>query len=107
MITVVKELDKVFVYPEYENVTNVIRKINWILKFQKGSKESIASGETLIDFDPAFEFIDIDQLSDEQIVDMALDKEGGQQFVDYLLRCHSDNLVYLESLDGLVEYERK
>lgn len=109
-ITYLKELHKIEVYPELNGNTNVVRRVTWYLRFYddeilpevrtEGLVESI-----LPDPDPENDFLDISQLTKEQILDWAFQQEGGDIFVETIRPIHESQLSYLWAVANTQEYD--
>jgi hypothetical protein len=94
---------KVLVNPGAGNLTNVVGKVSWEVVFERNGLESKGFGDTLLDAPAAPSFVEYDQLSEQQLIDWVLAKEGGQQFIDMLTAIHEPILDRLVRERGLKE----
>jgi hypothetical protein len=91
--------------PSVDGYANVITKVIWSISFSQSNIESIASVETVLDFDSqnTSSFIPVEQIDKETIINWVLEKEGGQGFLDILTPIHEAELQRKELESSLVE----
>tara|TARA_E500000318_G_scaffold109753_1_gene123446 strand:+ start:1259 stop:1588 length:330 start_codon:yes stop_codon:yes gene_type:complete len=98
------QIDEVHVYPELNGRQNVIERVVWILNFHDGDFTSSANIETYLEVSGDLDdFIDADDVTDEQIYQWVLEKQGGNAFLDMLLQMHTENLTELKKQAQLVQ----
>lgn len=105
---ITKELIKLEVLPEHNGFENVVRNVHWkmiITDPYHTDISSIGTVETMLDIDEIDSFIDITTLTKTQILDWALEKQGGDTFIDTVMPIHQDNIFRQKQLIGVVEYD--
>lgn len=98
-------IDKVYVYPTLQDKTNVIGRVNWRIEFSSGEFKSYGGGETMLSTDDLSNFVPIDQLTTQQIIDKVIAQEGGQAFIDQLKEWHTVMLERQVASAQMIEYE--
>ena len=93
---------KTLVWPEKNAMQNVVGIVYWECTFERNGATSKSGGETLLDV-PTDTFIPFDQLTEQQIVEWVIAKEGGVNFINMLKEINEPYLAYAESQMGLVE----
>lgn len=105
---ITKELIKVEVLPKHNGFINVVRNVHWKMIITDPYHTDICSigeVETTLDIDEIKAFIDIGTLTKTQILDWALSKQGGDDFIDNVMPIHQDNIFRQKQLIGVVEYD--
>lgn len=102
-ITTSFKVKQAFVNPLLNGMPNVIGKVIWSADITRNGVTSLAMGETLLDEPASDSFIEFDTLTEQQITDWVLAKEGGQAFIDMLVGIHAPNLDRLDRERGLQE----
>jgi len=105
-ISVSQELVQVWVKPQQGEFSNVIARVDWRIHFDRNEARSTGGVETMIDISQlsAGSFVDINSVSEIQVLSWALAAQGGENFINHLLPFHSERLDYLEKQVGLVPY---
>lgn len=78
------KLYKVKVEPTLGDKTDVVLYVLWGIEFELDGYTNKALIETLLNFDPNADFVPIEDLTKEQILEKAIAAQGGNQFVDQL-----------------------
>lgn len=94
----------VFVYPTYAGRTNVVRRVNWLLRFEDAGFSSDAFVETFLDVDNITNFIPANEIGTERVLQWAFDAQGGDAFVDTLRSYHAEQINYQKALSGQQSY---
>lgn len=106
MTTITKRLNQVYVYPDFEGKQNVIKKVVFSIDFKREDCVSTAIVEAILDTTNLQEFVEIDLLTDDQIIQWAFEKEGGDALLQNIQPHHEAHLDYLVLSSGTVEYVR-
>lgn len=106
-ITYTFERNRIFTDPSITTHENVISKVDWLIHFTDGVSTSTAAGTTYIDTSNLENFIPIENITDENLFEMVLDKMGGENFINQLLQYHSDNVSNLTREKNFVIYYNK
>jgi hypothetical protein len=83
---------------------NIIEKVIWTIIFTRGKFSSIASGESEIKYNRLNDFIDIDDVDQETVLDWAFSSHGSaskDQFISYLKDLHTPEIEKQEREDNL------
>lgn len=102
-------LESVEVYPELNGNANVIRVVTWQFNFYDETQPevfTVGMAETLLpqpaEGDP---FEDISVLTKEQILQWAIDAEGGKAFFDMIRPVAEEHLAHLLKKAGTIQYD--
>lgn len=86
-------IEEVYVYPSLNGRENVIERVFWNIDFHDGDFTSSALIETYLEVSGDLEnFVDAEDVTDEQIYQWVLEKQGGSVFLDQLLEYHTEDL---------------
>ena len=85
-------IHKLFVHPSLDGLSNVIGKVIWFAQLEEDGAKSNAAGETLLD-DVASAFTPYEQVTEQQIIEWVVSKQGGQAFIDMLSEIHAPMLA--------------
>jgi len=88
--------------PQLHDKENVITYVFWAVEFEMGNFSNQAVVETLINFDPESVFIPAENLTKEQILSWAIEKQGGDVFLEHLEHHHTLQLQADRALEELV-----
>lgn len=98
-------LVKMFVWPEKENRQNVVGKVDWSIKFERGGFESSTRMQTMLELSADGQFIDINQLTDDVVLGWVLSKQGGDEFLSFTYTSfHDERLTVMAKEAGLVPW---
>lgn len=81
--------------PEQDGKTNICKWVRWEINFFETTYPdqvwSVAGLETILDTESLSDsFVDFSDLTQQQILQMALDQQGGDAFIDEFLRPHHE-----------------
>ena len=94
-------LNEVYTIPQQDNMVDVVVKVQWTISFfdtDHTSARSTGAVTTYLDTDSinADSFVDYEDVTQTQILQWALDAQGGTSFLDQLLDGgHADNVAIL------------
>ena len=94
--------------PEQNGKTDICKVVRWEINFFDTTYPeqvwSVAGVETVLNTDTlSNSFIEFDNLTQQQIVQMALDHEGGSSFLDSLMPFHEEELQKKMALKDVEE----
>ncbi len=83
--------------PEQDGKTDICKLVQWEINFFETTYPdqvwSVASVETILDTDTLSDsFVEFSDLTQQQILQMALDHQGGDSFLDSLMPYHEEEL---------------
>lgn len=102
------ELLKVKVIPSQDGFIDIVKEVEWKIKFYDIDHEdnvwTNAHVHSVLNTDSLDSFITWDNITQQQILQFALENEGGTEFLDHLLagghaarlQAQKDNLSYVE-----------
>jgi len=96
------KLYEVGVLPTLKNLQNVVARVRWGIEYEEDGITSCAAGESLLDTDNIENFVPINELSREQVLDWAFQVHGGQKFLNQLLTYHTEQINYQKAQIGVV-----
>jgi len=100
-----KEIKTKLVYPDLDGFKNVLKIVKWNVIFEEDDVQSIAAIQTEFDTSNlALDYIDLSSTSDEDIIKICLEKEGGQDFIDRLMFIHKPQMEKQKTLNQLEPY---
>lgn len=79
--------------------SDVLAKVNWELVFTQDGYESVSVGETMLDTDNIDTFTPFAQVTEKQVEDWVIAKEGGAEFISMLEGLHKSTIERM-SLDA-------
>ncbi len=85
--------------PVHGDHSDVVAKVNWELVFTQDGYESVSGGETMLDIDNIDTFTPFAQLTEKQIEDWVITKEGGAAFISMLEGIHGP-IIDRKALDA-------
>lgn len=100
------QIHEINVYPEYNGKQNVIRRVVVRVTFSKDGAESIGLIESVLSVIDLSNFVAIEELTDQQIIDWAIDAQGGEAMLSGLEAIHQEELDYRARYAGTVKYDR-
>jgi hypothetical protein len=103
MITVRFSIQQVHVFPEKNGFKNVVGMIQWAVAVEEDGAISSGCGETVLDINFS-SFKPIEDCSEEQMIEWVVQREGGQPFVDQLIKIHGSQLAYNKTKLGMIPY---
>lgn len=103
-MNITRALVTVYVYPEYAGRTNVVRRVQWILRFEEDGFSSDAYVETFLSVDDITNFIPANEIGTDRVLQWAFDAQGGDAFVDTLRPYHAEQIAYQKSISGQQSY---
>ena len=106
MIDISYEIIGLYVYPEKNNLTNVVGKVQLRTTFSRNGVSVDGRLEALLDTDSIAPetFIDVDNLDVDTVAGWAIKSHGGDDFLDKLKNAHDSLLAEKEKEVGLVKY---
>ena len=99
-----RALVAVYVYPEYAGRTNVVRRVQWLLRFEEDGFGSDAFVEAFLNVDDITNFIPANEIGTERVLQWAFDAQGGDAFVETLRPYHAEQIAYQKSISGQDSY---
>ena len=103
-----REVIQINVLPEHEGRKNVIGSVMWRIVFTDEGVESVAAIHTVLDvYENQSDYVDIENLSDDDIMDRCIGVEGGDDFLTVLAQNHSQEIARKKLFNALVVYERE
>lgn len=104
-MNITKLLKQTYVYPELGTSTNVIGAVDWIVSFEENGVVSNAAVRTsFTDYKSTAPFKPIEELTDDEIIAMCVEIEGGQTFLDHLETLHTPNVKFLYQMSLMEPY---
>lgn len=88
------KLHQIKVEPEIDGLNDVVLFIRWSIEFELDGFTNSAVIETLLDFAPNENFVSLEKLTKEQIINWAIEAQGGQSFIDHLEFHHGEQLKH-------------
>lgn len=84
------EIKEVLGYPELNGFSNVIATVEWLVTFEQDGGISFGGGKTSLDTSTIDQnlYVDIQDVSEQQIIDWVIQKEGGEEFINQLIEVH-------------------
>jgi len=106
MIDISYEILALYVYPEKNNLANVVGKVQLRTTFSRNGVSVNGRLEALLDTDniSAETFIDVDNLNADTVAAWAIKSHGGDEFLENLKNAHDGLLTQKEREVGLVKY---
>jgi hypothetical protein len=104
MTTTSFKLHQVQVFENKNGYPNVIGLVRWAIHFERESLVSVAGVETMLETNNIQNFTPIEQLTREQVLDMAYTAQGGAGFLATIQPYHEEDLDQQEQRVGLVPY---
>lgn len=99
------ELVKFFVWPEKNGQQNVVGRVDWQITFLRNGAQSRGSAQTLLNVDDLSNFVDVNQLTEDQILTWAYNTQGAEVYLNFIYNeVHNSNLNFLEKQIGLVPW---
>ena len=103
------KLYNVKVEPTLDDKENVVMFVTWGVEFESSGYSNKALIETLLTYDPNEDFIPVEDLTKEQIIEWAITAQGGDQFISQLEYHHGLQLeserARKELLDAPLTFE--
>jgi hypothetical protein len=96
-------ITKAMTRPHVNGLADVIGKVFWEVTFEQDGLKSKGVGETVLDAPTSESFVEFAQLTEQQIIDWVIAKEGGEAFVNMLTGIHNPILERLAQERGLQE----
>ena len=93
---------KAFSVPS-SNGNTVIGKVHWTVAIEDDGVVSMGGGDTILGAPSEDGFIAFENLTEQQLIDWVVAKEGGQGFVDMLSSLHQPNIARLKLERGMQE----
>lgn len=106
MIDISYEILGLYVYPEKNNLANVVGKVQLRTTFSRNGVSVDGRLEALLNTDSIAPetFIDVDNLDVDTVAGWAIKAHGGEDFLTNLKQAHDDLLSQKEKEAGLVKY---
>lgn len=101
-------LQEVGVYPSLADYDNVIKRVVWYIIFSDTELEDEQISvylETTLDTDDLENFVEIQNLTKEQILQWAFEVQGGQVYIDKMIPFAQSKLDKLKIKNQTVEYD--
>lgn len=101
-------LEEVGVYPLFLEKENVIQRVIWRVVFSDTELEDehiTYYAETLLDINNISNFIQIEDLTKDQILEWALNAQGGQSYIDNISLSAEKRLNILKLKKQTVKYD--
>lgn len=106
MIAISYEILGLYVYPEKNNLTNVVGKVQLGTTFSRNGVSVNGRLDAILDTDSIAPetFIDVDDLDADTVASWAIKAHGGEDFLENLKNAHDSVLQQKERELGLVKY---
>lgn len=106
MIDISYEILALYVYPEKNNLANVVGKVKLRTTFSRNGVSVNGRLEALLDTDNISPetFIDVDNLDADTVAGWAIQAHGGEDFLSNLKNAHDQILQDREREIGMVKY---
>lgn len=104
MTNISKQIQAVYVIPEHSGQQNVIRRVMWSIKFERGGFSSTAFVETFLDISVLDQFIPANEVGNERVLQWAFDAQGGDDFIASIQSHHEEQIDYAASIAGHVMF---
>ena len=97
-------LVNVFVLPEHAGRQNVVRRVRWVIRFEKDGFTSDAGVETFLNVDNIQNFIPVNEIGTQRVLQWAFDAQGGESFVSEIQPYHDEQIAYQIQCAGQQEH---
>jgi hypothetical protein len=74
--------------PAHGGHSDVLAKVNWEMVFTQDGHDSVSAGETMLDVDSISSFTPFAEVTEQQVEDWVIAKEGGAAFISMLEGIH-------------------
>ena len=81
--------------PQVEGLADVIAVVAWQVVFARDGQQSFGGGETRLNPPDGSNFTPITQVTEQQVIDWVVAKEGGDEFLQMLYGVHDPVLADL------------
>lgn len=103
-MNITRKLFGVGVTPQSGERANVVTRVRWGLQFERDGFVSMAYIETFLDISELSNFKPIDELTKEQIIQWAFDKDNGDSIIATQWEHHDNTLRYEALQASVTEY---
>lgn len=103
-MNITRALVAVYVYPEFAGRMNVVRRVQWLLRFEENGFSSGGYVETFLNVDDITNFIPANEIGTDRVLQWAFDAQGGDAFVETLRPYHAEQIAYQKSIFGQQSY---
>jgi hypothetical protein len=103
-ISITKKLFEVGVRQEYNGKVNVVHRVRWGLVFRRDTFEAASAFETFLPVEDLSNFISIENLSKEQVLNWAYQHENGDVFIERFLPYQEQQLTHAALQAGITVY---
>lgn len=107
MTEISKKIKQVFVYPELNGIQNVIRSVVFSITFTRNGASSSGMVEAVLDVEDADQPVSLSDLSDDQVIELAYQKVGGDFLLQQLQRFHEEQIDRKLKLQGTVAFTKE
>ena len=97
-------ITEIYVFPAIGEYTNVVGKVIWKYYAEQDEVRAFGAGETLLNVDNIENFVDIESLTEDDIIDWVIATEGGEAFKAALRTNLQPIIDQLIREKGLVAY---
>lgn len=105
MITTTFNITQIHIFPTRSGRENVVGRIEWIAIFDRGEAFCSQRGETFLPIPEIIDpFIDINLLTEQNLIDMLVAAEGGPSFIDTLAAQQISKLDISDKKVGMVPW---
>lgn len=99
-------IESINVIPSINGCINAIKRIVWHVIFEKDGIQSQGAGETYLNDPVAESFIPIDQLTDQQVIDWVVEKNGGANYLAEIRAYHEQDIDIKKLKESLITWEQ-
>lgn len=104
-MNITRKIYQLGVQPQIDPHTNVVAFVQWGLSFSRNGHESVAMVATYLPLNDLSNFIPVQQLTKDQIIDWCVAVEGGEQFINNLTHIHERQLDVMERRAGVAKFD--
>lgn len=106
MTEIIKKIEQVFVYPEFNGIQNVIRSVVFSITFTRNGVSSSGLIDAVLDVEDAEQAVTLNAVPDDQIIELAYQKAGGDFLLQQLQPFHEEQIDRKLKLQGTVVFTK-
>lgn len=104
-MNITRKIYQLGVQPKIGEHANVVAFVQWGLCFSRNGHESVAMIATYLPLNDLSNFIPVQELTKDQIIDWCVSVEGGEHFINNLTHIHNRQLDVMERRAGVAQFD--